>query len=218
MNNILFFLIGRGVILGFSAASVPGPMQGYLINTSLKFGWRKALYIIASPLIVDIPIILTVLFALETMEAVVPQIVDGIRIIGGLFVLYLAWGAMQDLRQDNLLTATDTTQSISNNGISILGRAMLLNLLSPGPYIFWTTVNGPLLKQGLEQSVGHGVAFLIAFYGTFLSGLIAIAVFIDWLRRLDKRVSQGILVFTIILLVGLGVWLLYEGVSAFVAF
>lgn len=213
---MLLFLIGRGIVLGFSAASVPGPLQAYVINTSLKSGWQQTLYIIVAPLVVDIPIIVAVLLALDALEDVVPQIINVIRIIGGFFVLYLAWGALQDFRHDRILTESpEELTSTSMNGFSVFGRAMLLNLLSPGPYLFWTTVSGPLLKQALETSIGHGAAFLIAFYSTFLGGFLFIAVFIDWIRHMGQSVARGILVFTILLLVGLGVWLIVEGVTAF---
>ncbi len=60
----------------------------------------------------------------------------------------------------------------------LLTRSVLINLLSPGPYIFWGTVNGPLLVEGLRRRSSHGAAFLIAFYGTFMGVLLAlIAVF-----------------------------------------
>ncbi|MEL7234435.1 MAG: hypothetical protein AAGK74_08065, partial [Chloroflexota bacterium] len=67
MENFAIFLVGRGVSLGFAAAALPGPLQAYLLNTALTQGWRRALFVLVSPLIVDIPIILAVLLALNTM-------------------------------------------------------------------------------------------------------------------------------------------------------
>ncbi len=217
MDSLLLFLAGRGIAFGFSAASVPGPLQGFLINTSLRYGWRRTLFIVVSPLIVDIPIILAVLLALETVAAVVPNIVDVIRIIGGLFVFYLAWGALQDLRQKSTFAAAAAdAPRAEQTRAGTFSRALVLNAVSPGPYIFWTTINGPLLKQGLDESLLHGVVFMLAFYGTFLSGLIALAILIDWLGTLDERLGTGILVASVIVLVLMGAWLLYDGISAFV--
>lgn len=211
----LLALFSRGFALGFAASATPGPLTGYMMNISLKHGWRRALWVIVSPLIVDIPIILAVLLALGTMEAVVPRVVDVIQVIGGAFVLYLAWGAWSDFRTGNTLADSPTpepTPAISNRGT--LTRAMLLNALSPGPYLFWTLANGPLLQQALEQSALHAIIFLVVFYGTFLGMLTAQAFALDRLRRLDPRLMRGMLLAASLLLAGVGGWLLVTGLRA----
>jgi threonine/homoserine/homoserine lactone efflux protein len=216
MENFAAFLLLRGVSLGFSAAALPGPLQGYLMNTTLKHGWRRALYVVVSPLIVDIPIVLAVLLALETMAAFVPRVVDGVRIAGGLFVLYLAWGAWQDFRRGGALQAAAAEQnSTPDTPRSTFSRALLMNAISPGPYLFWTTVNGPLLQDALSHSVLHGVMFIVAFYGTFLSLLALLAVLLARLSAIDERLTRGMVLAAALLLTVLGAVLLYEGVTSF---
>jgi threonine/homoserine/homoserine lactone efflux protein len=86
-----------------------------------------------------------------------------------------------------------------------------MNLLSPGPYLFWATVNGPLLRDGLEQSIGHGAAFLIAFYGVFLGMMAVVALIFDRLRRVDERLTRGLLLAAIVVLGGFGIYLIVQG-------
>ncbi len=210
----LFTLLSRGFALGFAASVTPGPLTGYMMNVSLKHGWRRALWVIVSPLIVDIPIILAVLLALDAIATRLPQFIDIIRGVGGIFVLYLAWGAWNDFRAGTTATEIDTPQQVGDLNLTILPKAMLLNALSPGPYLFWTLANGPLLQQALEQSPLHGIIFLIAFYGTFLGLLTAQAFALDRLRRLDARLMRGMLLAACVLLAGVGGWLLVTGLIA----
>ncbi len=220
MDNFALFLAGQGLGIGFSAAMLPGPLQGYLMNTALKHGWRRALFVVVSPLIVDIPIVLAVLFALDALAAFVPQIVDGIRILGGVFVLFLAWGAWRDVRAGTLLwDAAEDAPTVADTSTprQTLSKAMLLNALSPGPYLFWTTVNGPLLQQGLTRSVWHGITFLVAFYGTFLGLLVVMAMGIDRLRRVDPRLTRALLLVVAGLLTVFGGWLIYTGAIGIVS-
>lgn len=211
MENFAIFLIGRGVSLGFAAAALPGPLQAYLLNTALTQGWRRSLFVVVSPLIVDIPIILAVLLALNTMEAVMPNIADIMQVVGGVFVLYLAWGALQDYRNNVSLTDPEApaTQQTARGTFT---RALILNAVSPGPYLFWTTVNGPLLQQALERSAGHGVVFLLAFYVTFLSGFMVMAALVSALRTLNDRLTRGLILAAAVLLAGIGLWLIVGGV------
>jgi threonine/homoserine/homoserine lactone efflux protein len=196
-----------GIRLGFAAGTLPGPFQSYIINTTVMQGWRKSFFVIFSPLIVDIPIILLVVFILGQVPLVVIRIIQA---AGGLFLLWIAWGAWGRFRAGAALEA-DTSAAPPNR--QIMRRGMLMNALSPGPYIFWSTVTGPLLIQALEQSAFHAVAFLASFYGTFLTMLALLVLIFDRARRLDKRVTQGILLVTIALLVWFGASLLVQAVQ-----
>jgi len=124
--------------------------------------------------------------------------------------LWVARGAWLQFRAGVRIQATNTDDVQVSR--SILARGVLMNILSPGPYIFWSTVNGPLLVKGLQQSVWHGLAFLLAFYGTFLGLLALIISLFDRVRVLDPRVTRAVLLLTIVLLVWFGVSLLVEGI------
>lgn len=211
-ENLLLTLLVRGVGLGFSAAVLPGPLQGYVMNTALKHGWARALVVVCSPLVVDIPVILAVLLALETLSRVLPRLTDGISIVGGLFVLYLAWGAWKDFRAGAVISTDDAPDAPTETVRGTFGRAMMVNALSPGPYLFWTTVNGPLLKQALAASAGHGVAFLVAFYGTFLGLMAAFAVAIARLRTVNPGFTRWLVLVAAVLLTLFGVRLVFEGI------
>ncbi len=201
-------LIARGVSLGFTAAMLPGPLQAYLMQTALTHGWRKAGVIAFTPLVIDAPIILLVVFVLSGFP---PALIQVVQIIGGLFVLYLAWGAFTAYRvyADAVAATVDVNKPLR----VIFGRSLLINVLSPGPYIFWATVNGPLLIEGLRQSIWHGIAFLVSFYGVFVGMLFAWSVVFDRLGKLNPHIRRGLLLVTAVVLLLFGISLLISGLG-----
>ena len=83
MLNYLIF----GISYAFAAAVQPGPLQTYIISQVLKKGWKASIPLAFSPIISDIPISILTLYLLSN----VPDIfVNGLRIIGGLFLFFLA--------------------------------------------------------------------------------------------------------------------------------
>jgi threonine/homoserine/homoserine lactone efflux protein len=197
-------LIARGVSLGFAAGALPGPFQSYLVGTTLLRGWRYSLPVIVSPLVVDGLIILVVVFLLGQLS---PDVIRVIQAAGGVFLLYIAWGTGRALR-----ASADASPGAAGGGADsargVFARGLMMNALSPGPYLFWGTVTGPLLVSALEQSALHALAFLGAFYGTFLTVLALIVLVFDRLRRLDDRVTRALLWLTLVVLVVFGVTLI----------
>ncbi|MEL6526128.1 MAG: LysE family transporter, partial [Chloroflexota bacterium] len=88
-------IILPSISLGLSATSIPGPLQAYLLNITLNYGWRRGLLVILSPLITDGPIIFVTVFVLQQ----IPEwAIQSIRAAGGLLLLWIAWGAWQQLQ------------------------------------------------------------------------------------------------------------------------
>lgn len=201
-------LFVSGISLGLSASLLPGPLQTYLIQLTLSLGWRRSIVAVFAPLIADIPIIVLTVFLLSRFPVEINRL---LQIAGGVFLLWIAWNTWRQLRTGVTLGAGDGALELSRH--QVLMRMVGIILLSPGPYIFWSTVNGPLLVQGLRESIWHAAAFLVAFYGTFL-GMLTLYVFIfDRARQLDQRVTQTLLLVTMIALILLGLRLIAQGIG-----
>jgi len=198
-------IIARGMSLGFAAGSIPGPLHTFLINETLLRGWRGSLPIVFTPLVSDIPIILLMVVVLDNLPA---DAVRGLQVVGGVFIFSLAWGAWRQAGRVEQLTA-----SAANLPRFAFGRALMLNWLNPAPYIFWGTVNGPLLVNGLAQSVWHGLGFLLAFYAMFLGMMTLVVLLFERVRRSSPRVIPLVLRLTAFLLLVFGVSLIAQGVG-----
>jgi threonine/homoserine/homoserine lactone efflux protein len=206
MGIVEAFLV-NGISLGLSAISVPGPLTAYIATVALNRGWRRALWIVISPFITDPPIILLTLLVLSQIQAVLPTALRVIQFAGGLLLWWIAWGAWRQLRQGGNLTVNDAPAAATTDEYTprrVVQTGVMMNFISPGPYLFWSTVNGPLLLEALSLSVLHGVAFLVGFYGVLLSGIAGWGILFDRLGSVNPRFTRGLLFVIIGLLVLFG--------------
>ena len=174
----------QGIGFGLAAASQPGPFQTYLISQSLTNGWRRTLPAALAPLISDGPIIAVCLLVLSQVPAWMEKALYG---VSGLFVLYLAFGAYQSWRSGRA-----TIQNVSVTRQSVW-KAAFMNALSPGPYIFWTLVTGPILVAGWRESPLYGIGFLGGFYLTIVCSLAGIIVVFGLAARFGPKVNHAML-------------------------
>jgi threonine/homoserine/homoserine lactone efflux protein len=203
--NVAAYLT-KALVLGFSACIMPGPFQTYLISETLRRGWRRGVLVSLAPLASDGPIILIVLLLLSRLPG---WTLSALQAVGGLFVLYLAWGAWKASRVNDL-GATD--QQVSEKRRSLL-RAATVNLLSPGVYLFWATVSGPLLAQGWQQSPAFAAGFLCCFYGALVGTELAVVALVSGVRQLKPGLTRWLLGASAVLMAGLGVVQIVSGVK-----
>jgi threonine/homoserine/homoserine lactone efflux protein len=195
----------QGMGYGFAAAVQPGPFQAYLISQTLSNGWRRTLPAALAPLISDGPIILLTLVVLSYVPVWFQRF---LYLAGGLFILYLAYGAFVAWRNfDEMGVATHSPSRQSAI------RAAMMNALSPGPYLYWSLVTGPILLAGWRQAPVNGVGFLISFYATIVLSLIAIIVVFGTARRLGPKFNRALVGVSAIALAGFGLYQLWLGLG-----
>lgn len=193
----------QAIPLGLSAAASPGPFQAFIIAQTLRLGWRRTIPAIFAPLISDGPIILLMVLLLTRMP---PVVLNLIRIAGGIFVIYLAWGSLQAFRRFE-----PTASPLESN--RTLAQAVMTNFLSPGPYIFWSLLAGPILVKGWAESATHALAFLIGFYVAMLSVLALIIIVFSSARRMGAQVTRFLLGASAVALFVFGLYQLYQAIG-----
>lgn len=194
----------QGMVYGFAAAVLPGPFQTYVISQTLARGWQRTLPAALAPLISDGPIIALCLFVLSQIPIWFQRF---LYIAGGLFILYLAYGAYQAWKHfDESLpfSKTGSRQSVF--------RAAMMNALSPGPYIYWSLVTGPILLNGWRESSVNGIGFLSGFYTTIVLSLSAIILVFGLAAKTGPKVNRLLLGISGIVLVCFGWYQLWLGV------
>ncbi len=201
--------IFQGLILGATAAAQPGPFQAFLLSLLARDGWRRALPAAFAPLLSDGPILILVLIVLTRLPE---GLLSGLRIAGGLFLLYLAWGAWRSLRRaavDSMAAEPAAQGSLRAN----VAKAALMNFLSPSPYIFWATVAGPILIEAWRRAPASGLGFLIGFYIALIGGLMLFILLLAGAGRVDPRVNQALGVVSVVGLLGFGLYQLAAGIG-----
>jgi threonine/homoserine/homoserine lactone efflux protein len=166
-----------GAVFGLTAGISPGPLLTLVISETLRHNKTEGVKIALAPLITDIPIVLLTIFILSKMAGF--DIVLGtISILGGIFIAYLGY------------------DSIKTRGIEIdiqklkpksIRKGIIVNILSPHPYIFWLMVGAPITIKAHQASPVAAFAFIAAFYILLVGSKISIALVVDRSRAFLKN-------------------------------
>ena len=198
-------LILKAATIGLSAGVTPGPYQAILLSYAIQGGWKKALPAAFAPLVSDGPVILLVLLVLNHVPDSFLRI---LQIGGALFLLYLAWDSYRAFRNYR-----EVETQVDIKGFQTLLKATGMNLLSPGPWLFWSLINGPNLLDAWVVSPWRGVGYLAGFYGVFiLTNLVLIGLFAT-LRKTGEKVRKALLLISAIALAGFAVYQFLQGIN-----
>jgi threonine/homoserine/homoserine lactone efflux protein len=200
---VIIYVI-QGIAYGFAAAVQPGPFQTYIISQTLKSGWRPTLPAAFAPLVSDGLIIVLVLLVLSQVPIWFQRV---LYVVGGVFIVYLAYNAFKGWRNFEPVAVVGE----QSTGQSLF-RAATMNVLSPGPYIFWSLVTGPILIAGWRESPANGLGLLAGFYLTMIATLIGIIAVFATARHLGPRVNRAMLGISAVALFSFGVYQLWRGI------
>lgn len=196
-----------GISYGFAAGVSPGPMLGLVVTQTLQRGWRAGNLVALAPLFSDLPIILVAALLINHLP---PAAIGWLGILGGLFVLYLAYDSLRAVPPD---LSDIRASSITEQPARLLGRAVLTNLFNPHPYLFWGTVGAPLLAGTMAGGIGQAALFLAGFYALLVGSKLLVALLVNqsrsWLRG---RGYRRVLIASGVLLAVLGLFLLRDGI------
>ena len=193
--------LAQGFGYGFIASAQPGPFQTYIINEALTNGWRRTLPAALAPLISDGPIIVLVLFVLTRLP---PSMERVLYVVSGLFVLYLAYRALNRWHKP-------VAGPVPGN--KTLARAVIMNLISPGPYVFWGLVIGPTLLAAWREDPTRVIAFVSAFYVSLVGTFAFTIVVFSTASHLGPKITRALSGISALMLLFFGVFQLYKGLA-----
>jgi len=196
--------LAQGAALGFSAAVSPGPFQAFVLAQSLRYGALRTLPVALAPLASDGPIIALMLLALTRAP---PLMLRGLQISGGLLLLYLAWSAFRSLRAPGAAAAPPETHAPAK----AFAQAVMVNVLGPGPWVFWSVISGPILVQAWGESPGRGLSFLAGFYLVLCGSNAALVLLFSGARRLGPRTAMALTGISGAVLLAIGLHQLWRG-------
>jgi threonine/homoserine/homoserine lactone efflux protein len=195
-----------GTVYAFAAAVQPGPLQTYLISQALTQGWRRTVLASLAPILSDGPIILLVLLVLSNVPV---GFIHIIQCIGGVFLLYLAAGALRTWQRFDAqrpVTVQSSQQTVF--------KATVVNLLNPNPYLGWSLVMGPLLLKGWRESPINGILLLVSFYSTIVLCSVGIVLLFAAAGSIGSRVNKILIGISVFALIGFGLYQLWLGTMA----
>jgi threonine/homoserine/homoserine lactone efflux protein len=176
MSQTIAYLT-MGAVFGLTAGISPGPLLTLVISETLRHNKTEGVKIAVSPLITDIPIVLLTIFILSKMAS--SDIVLGIiSILGGIFIAYLGYDSIK---------SKGIEIDIQNLKPKSIRKGIIVNMLSPHPYIFWLMVGAPVTVRAYQASPIAAFAFIIAFYVLLVGSKVGIALLVDRSRALLKN-------------------------------
>ena len=183
-----------GVILGLSAGFAPGPLLTLVITETLQHNMRAGIKVAVSPLFTDIPIIILTLFVLAQLSKF-HSILGVISLIGGCVVLVMGYKSMNPKNHESVLSEGESKS---------LSKGILVNALSPHPYLFWFSVGGPILSKAMNLNMVIPFAFLGSFYILLVGSKILLAILVGQ----SKSFLTGVWYLFIMRLLGVALCLL----------
>ncbi len=168
MATALEFLV-TGLLLGLAQGLSPGPLITLIFSETLKYGKKEGIKIAVSPLITDSLIVLLVLLVLSSF-AKYNLVLGVISLLGAGYLIYLGI--------ENLRTKMARFQvNVAEKGA--FKRGIIANLLSPHPYLFWLSIGGPKILEGLSIQASASALFVIGLYTSLVGSKIAVALVVD---------------------------------------
>jgi threonine/homoserine/homoserine lactone efflux protein len=196
--------------ISFSTAPLLGlsPFKIFVFSAAVRQGWRRALPLALVPLIADIPIILVLWIVVRQFPS---WFVDGLRTLGGLFYLYLAFTLLRSTRQeiDSRILDHELRRSF--------WQAVVAVWLTPNVYINWTVIGVPALIEYGSQSAWQAIMFLLGFYALWILGLGLQIILVGQANRLVPQGRFVLILAGSALLSGFGLYLIGTGLQGLLA-
>lgn len=201
------YYLTQGLIFGLYAAFLPGPLQAFLLSRILQNGWKQSLPLAFIPLFSDGPIMLTLFLVLSQLPIWLPT---SLRIIGGFFIIYLAWDAFRNSKKQNVRHSPVATKAIDRAGFL---KGITMNLLNPNVYIFWATIGVPTIISGWSIAPIQGIAYFIGIYGAMIPGIMLWITMIGTIGFLKPDIQQIVAILIALLLCIVGISMIVNGLQ-----
>ncbi|MFQ5682655.1 MAG: LysE family translocator [Candidatus Binatia bacterium] len=198
--------------IGFSVASIPGPIIVLIITETLRVGQRGGLLTMMAPPLVDALVMLPLGLFLQASLFTG----RGVVVLGLIGAGFLGWLGLQSIRAGIRKTPMGNEQGSSSadgdRELPCFVKGTLTHLTSPYPYLYWGTVGASFVRRGFESD-GFWIALLfpLGFWlGTGAFGLLAIYLVAQGKRHLPPRLEPLLHYVSGILLIGGGIFLAFK--------
>jgi len=168
MHDSLPFLV-TGITFGLAAGISPGPLLAIVISETLSHSRKEGFHAALAPIMTDLPIVLISLAALSRLSQF-ESVLGVISLAGAVFIAYLSY---QSFTVQGLPLPSEGLPKGS------LKKGVLVNFLSPHPYLFWISVGSPIVLKAYSAGLPAALMFVGSFYLLLVGSKMAVAVFVD---------------------------------------
>ncbi|HEY0158614.1 MAG TPA: LysE family translocator [Thermoanaerobaculia bacterium] len=165
------------LVYGLTGGLTPGPLLTLVVTQTLRHGAREGVKTALAPLVSDGPIVLLLLFFLNTIASIRP-LFGAIAVAGAVYILWLAWESWR------APVPSFTGPAVPPRSFL---RGALVNFLNPNPYLFWLTAGTPMLMKAWRHSGAAAAAFIAVFFVCLVGSMVLLALLI---ARSRERVLE----------------------------
>jgi threonine/homoserine/homoserine lactone efflux protein len=176
MTDYLFYFF----LVSFTMALTPGPAMMYCINTSMDHGKRAGILAAMGVELGTFIYVLITALGLATLILASPMIYSGLRILGALYLLYLAYKA---LPKQKVLTEKKAVRSKSSTVLA----GITVNITNPKILLFFIT----LLPQFVPTDHRNIKIFFVLGLAFNLCGFVANSSAAIFSHRLKYKFTQS---------------------------
>ncbi|MHB1414546.1 MAG: LysE family transporter [Chloroflexota bacterium] len=207
----LALIFATSFVVGLSGAMMPGPLLTVTIDESVRRGFRAGLLPVLGHGIAEILVVIGLTLGLS--QLVQAGIVKGtIGLLGGLVLLWMAYGMGQRARQGKLSLSTASTGVTHGPGPVPAGA--LVSVSNPYWLLWWATIGAAYVASAMQWGA-TGLA--VFFGGHILSDLawlsLVAGVIVTGRRVLNDSIYRGLILVCALFLVGLGFYFVVSGVG-----
>ncbi|MEI6225067.1 MAG: LysE family transporter [Deltaproteobacteria bacterium] len=182
----------------------PGPFQAFLFARASRVGIRRTLPLALAPLASDVPIVAIVLL---TLSRVPEGFLRVLEVAGGALLLWMARGSLRGAGDGG------SSAPPASGGAGPFLQAVLVNATGPGPWIFWSTVCGPILAEAWRAGAAGAIAFLLGFYAMLVGGKAVLVAAFGLAGRIGPRTARGLGLAAAAVMAGMGALQLWRGLT-----
>lgn len=182
-----------------------GPFKIFVLSQALQNGWRRTLRLALTPLVADIPVIITVWLLLNQLPE---EAIHVLQVAGGIFFIYLATVLFRKAR-----VARVSAETLSDAPDHSFRQAVISIWITPQVYISWAVIGVPALLSYSEQSVWQALAFLVFFYLIWVGGLALQIILFGKLGTINRQANEIVVTIASIFLVGFGIYQIWIGAT-----
>ena len=143
--------------LGAALGAAPGPVQLLILSETARHGAGQGFRVMLGANGMLLVVLATLALGFSTAEPS-DALVRGLRIVGGLFLVYLALNELRTLRRE--VTGSPPSEGAGAR-MGPSARGALLVIVNPGAWIFFATTAAAVMAEASADG-GRGTAMLTA--------------------------------------------------------
>ena len=191
-------------LIAFVFVITPGPGTLAVFATSMSQGFMPAFYLSLGMVLGDLMYLSVVLFSLDLFAEVITPLMDYVRILGGLYLVYLGYGAWNAHK----VKLSSKARHKSNAKEFLTG--LLISLTNPKVMIFYIAIL-PAFIDLSQVSLIYALEILATVGVGLIAGISAINITVGKIKKIfakpdmDVRINKisGVIMMSVGILLGL---------------